>query len=259
MIRTDHLRVLGTGTSVSEPGIFPSSYIINIKNNLTLIDAGQGISQRIVSLGYCLKNIQTILVTHIHSDHSMGIPEILMAILNDDRIDNHTLNICISMDYISFIKNKLLYPWKEWICKSDKIKINYIPLIKNKTQITESIQIKPLTVNHHPSSFGLMLKTGGKVIFITGDTDIFHIESEIKNDTDILFIDSTTDDSHKTAGHLTVSEAVELIQKTQIPEVYLTHMLPQYRQEIIKFTETMQKTEGQLIKPAYEGQIISIE
>ena len=259
MINSDHLCVLGTGTSVPEPGIYPSSYMISNNNKLTLVDAGHGISQQIVSLGYSLKSIQNIIVTHIHSDHTLGIPEILMGILNDERISKYTVNICISSDYINFIKKELLNPWNKWICRNEKITINIIPLKANKTEIINSIQIKPFIVNHHPSSLGLMMKTEGKFIVFTGDTDIFDIGDDIEKVADIIFIDSTTVDNYKIKGHLTVLEAINLLKNTRIPEVYITHMLPQYRQEIIKYIEIVPKSKIQCIQTAFEGQIIPLK
>lgn len=254
----DHIRVLGTGTSVPEQGIYPSSYLISINSKLILIDAGQGISGRIVNLGYKLKDIHTIILTHIHSDHIMGIPEIIMAIINDDRIERHTINIFISSDYISFIKNDLLFPWKEWIHKANKMRLKYIPLNEKENYKHKLFEIIPFSVHHHPSSFGIIIKTGGKQYIFTGDTDIFDIENINESNTEMIFIESTSDNFHKINGHLTVAEAVNLIQRTRIPTVYLTHFLPQYRKKIEKFTETLPKTEGQFIKTAFEGQIIPL-
>lgn len=254
----NHICVLGTGTSVPENNVFPSSYLISINKRLFLIDAGPGICGRIVSLGYCLNYIETILITHIHSDHTMGIAEIVMALIHDDRISQHTINICISSNYINFIKNELMHPWKKWIDKCSKIQFNYIPLTEKITNKSDLYQNKPFTVNHHASSLGMLIETGGKRIAFTGDTDMFPIERELLKHADILFIESTTDDNHKIPGHLTVSEAVDLIQRTGIPVAYLTHILPQYRQNVIKTLEKCSKKEGQHIKTAVDGQIIPL-
>lgn len=72
--------LLGTkgGPSLLNTARLPQATALTIGDKIWLIDAGYGASLQLVKNGIPLRNINTILLTHLHSDHILDYPSLLM-------------------------------------------------------------------------------------------------------------------------------------------------------------------------------------
>ena len=77
------LTLLGTGTPIPDPKRLGPSQVVEIGHERLLIDAGTGVVQRLVEAG-CWRlgqppgtALHRIVLTHLHSDHLMGPPDLL--------------------------------------------------------------------------------------------------------------------------------------------------------------------------------------
>lgn len=258
-MKTPFIHVLGTGTSVPEAGNGPSSYWVMVGDKSFLIDAGPGIAQEIVNNGYHLEDIHTIFLTHIHSDHCLGIPEILFGLIHREQNTHHSINICVSSGYTSFIKNGLLKVWQPWFEKYKHITYQITPLVSGREfLIDEDVIITPFNVKHHASSLGLNIKTEDSSLSFTGDTDVFDFHKVEEQKPQILFLDSSTNEPRKIPGHLTVQEAVRLIENSYIPQVYLTHFMPGEKKKIKKYLKKIGQKGASEILIARKGEKIPL-
>lgn len=80
------LTLLGTGTPIPDPARRGPSQVVEAGNDLVLIDAGSGVLHRLLEAGYVPggpgspeKPIRRIALTHLHSDHITGLPDLLWA------------------------------------------------------------------------------------------------------------------------------------------------------------------------------------
>ncbi len=71
--------LLGTkgGPSLLNTARLPQATALTIGDKIWLIDAGYGASLQLVKNGIPLRNINTILLTHLHSDHILDYPSFL--------------------------------------------------------------------------------------------------------------------------------------------------------------------------------------
>lgn len=56
-----------------------------------LVDCGEGTQIAAQRLGINLFNVSTILLTHLHADHILGLPGLLLTLMNDDRVKPLTI------------------------------------------------------------------------------------------------------------------------------------------------------------------------
>ena len=79
----------GTGTTLitlgTRGGPLPtedraqSSNLLVVSGTLYLIDAGDGVTRRIVQAGYDFRKVGKIFITHLHSDHTAGLATLLVS------------------------------------------------------------------------------------------------------------------------------------------------------------------------------------
>jgi ribonuclease BN (tRNA processing enzyme) len=67
--------LLGTGTPIPRPDRFGPSTLVEAGDQKLLIDAGRGVTIRLFQLGVPMGCIDALLLTHYHSDHTVGIPD----------------------------------------------------------------------------------------------------------------------------------------------------------------------------------------
>ena len=71
--------LLGSGTPRPDPARFGPATLIEAGTQTILIDAGRGATMRLFQLGVPIGSIDLLLLTHFHSDHVVGIPDIWLT------------------------------------------------------------------------------------------------------------------------------------------------------------------------------------
>ena len=86
-----HVFTLGTGTPQLGTGRMPAANAVIAGEEFILIDTGEGASRTMGELNLPVKRINTILITHWHSDHFAGFGQVLNQSWNADR--NHDITV----------------------------------------------------------------------------------------------------------------------------------------------------------------------
>jgi ribonuclease Z len=71
--------LLGTGVPTPRPDRFGPSTLVEAGDQKLLIDAGRGAAIRLFQLGVPLGRLDALLLTHYHSDHTSGIPDVWLT------------------------------------------------------------------------------------------------------------------------------------------------------------------------------------
>jgi ribonuclease Z len=71
--------VLGTGTPVPLVDRFGPATLIEAGNQKLLVDAGRGVTMRLWQLRIPLSRVERLFITHYHSDHTNGIPDLWLT------------------------------------------------------------------------------------------------------------------------------------------------------------------------------------
>lgn len=82
---TTQLVLLGTGTPNADPERFGSSLAIVVNDTPYLVDAGPGVVRRASAAyqrgvtGLAVSRLNRLFLTHLHSDHTVGLPDLLLT------------------------------------------------------------------------------------------------------------------------------------------------------------------------------------
>ena len=71
--------LLGTGTPIPSPDRFGPSTLVEAGDQKLLVDAGRGATIRLRQLGVPMGQIDVLFLTHFHSDHTSGVPDLWLT------------------------------------------------------------------------------------------------------------------------------------------------------------------------------------
>ena len=227
------ITVLGSGSAYGIPMIFNNwgsanpnnpknhrtraSIVIEEKGKSILIDAGPDLRFQINATS--IKNIDSVLITHGHYDHMMGIPELLRAI----KIINHGITVYASQETMAEIKNCYGYLFKgdaEGEPESKSLQWQIIP--DNGSFETCGLQFETMQVVHHnlhPSSFRYK-----NFAYVT-DWEQMPEENIAKlQDLELLIIECNNGQTESINGHSNLVQVKEIVAKINPQRVILTHL-----------------------------------
>jgi len=266
------LIVLGSGTPNPDPNRAGSAYAVVVNETPYLIDFGPGVIRRAASLSppwggkieaMTVKNFEHAFLTHIHSDHSAGLADLLLTpwIMGRDKKLNlygpKGLEQMASSTLEAFEDdiNYRIYGTQP----SNKMgyKFNFYLLSEGLIYEDENVSVEAFTVPHgsFDDAYGFRFTTEDKVIVFSGDTGPSKTLEKFAAGADILvhevysnagFLKKTKDWQVYHQGHHTSTfEVGEIASRAKPKLLLLSHILfwGSTTDEILKETQSTYKGE----------------
>ena len=266
------LIVLGSGTPNPDPNRAGSAYAVVVNETPYLIDFGPGVIRRAASMSppwggeieaMTVKNFEHAFLTHIHSDHSAGLADLLLTpwIMGRDKKLNlygpKGLEQMASSTLEAFEDdiNYRIYGTQP----SNKIgyKFNFYLLTEGLIYEDENVSVEAFTVPHgsFDDAYGFRFTTKDKVIVFSGDTGPSKTLEKFASGADILvhevysnagFLKKTKDWQVYHQGHHTSTfEVGEIASRAKPKLLLLSHILfwGSTTDEILKETQSTYKGE----------------
>jgi ribonuclease Z len=174
--------LLGTGNPQPSIERFGPSTLVEVNGQYFLFDCGRGVSQRLWQQKIQLGKVHKLFLTHLHSDHTVGIPDLWLTgwlPANFGR-RNNPLEVWGPPGTTQMMQGlQTAYRWDVETRDGEKNKIDSAISIKSheiKEGIVyndEKIKITAFLVDHADFidyAFGFRLDYGGHSVVISGDT-----------------------------------------------------------------------------------------
>lgn len=71
--------LLGTGTPVPDPRRQGPATAVVVGDRVFLFDAGPGVMRQIRAAGLPMRGVHALFLTHLHSDHTLGYPDLMLT------------------------------------------------------------------------------------------------------------------------------------------------------------------------------------
>ena len=180
----DEFRVtlLGTGSPAPVMRRFGPGVLVQAGGRNLLIDSGRGVTQRLFQLGIKLGAVDTLFITHLHSDHIVGIPDLwltgwLEAGYAQRKGPFRVMGPAGSKNLMDGLVKAFDWDIKARIADQNLDPANLKPEV---TEVTEGVvydqggvKVTAFAVNHgellHPA-FGYRVDYAGRSVTISGDT-----------------------------------------------------------------------------------------
>jgi ribonuclease BN (tRNA processing enzyme) len=71
--------MLGTGTPRPTPDVWGPATAVVVGGRVFLVDAGVGVERRLAAAGLPVNGVTAAFITHLHSDHVLGLPDLIFT------------------------------------------------------------------------------------------------------------------------------------------------------------------------------------
>ena len=243
---------MGTGTPNADPSRSGPALAISVGGRSYIVDFGPGIVRQAAALSSNRggpfeslnpKNLKVAFLTHLHSDHTTGYPDLILTpwvlersdplkVFGPKGIKNMTTKILQA--YKTDIDYRIdgLEPANESGWKVEAVEVNEGVIYKD-----ELIEVIAFKVNHGTweNAYGYKFITEDKTIVVSGDTAPSEKLIEISNGVDILVHEVYSQSGfnrrndvwqkYHSSHHTSTIELAEIANKAKPKLLVLTHIL----------------------------------
>ncbi len=249
---TTQVVLLGTGTPNPDPDRSGPAVAIVVNDTPYLVDFGPGVVRRAAAMspGYGgdmpaldVQNLKVAFLTHLHSDHSAGLPDLILTpwvagrdvpleLYGPEGIADMAGHVLKAYDADIQYRTQGLEPAKElgW-------QVNTHTLDDGLVYEDDNVKVEAFRVRHGTweNAFGFRFTTPDRVIVISGDVAPDPIIEEYAKDADILIHevysdsgfarrDSFWQEYHRT-NHTSANELGDIASRAQPKLLILYHVL----------------------------------
>ena len=241
--------LLGTGTPNADPDRSGPALAIVVNGQAYLVDCGPGVVRRAAAArqagmdALAAKNLTYVFITHLHSDHTLGYPDLISTpwVLGREipleaygppgleRMTNHVLTA-----YDEDIRVRLdgLEP-----ANADGYKVNVHEVAPGRIYADENISVTAFQVQHGSwrHAYGFRFDTADRSVVVSGDTAPCASLIEHAKGCDVLVHEVYSQAGFETrtpewqryhaSFHTSTTELAEIARQVQPSLLILTHQL----------------------------------
>jgi ribonuclease BN (tRNA processing enzyme) len=263
------LQVLGSGGPELDDGRNSSGYLIWHQNKARiLVDAGAGTSVIYGQTGAKLEDLQAVLLTHLHVDHSADLPAFIKGSYFTNRESNLDLYgpsandlMPATSEYLQrLLSDKGAFAYlKSYVNKRAnadyKVIATDVPLTKGQTSsyaISNIIAAKATFIHHGPvAAVAWRVEVADCAIVFSGDmSNQFEVLADFAKGADILVANNAIPDNATGAArnlHMPPSVIGKIAKQAEVKQLVLSHFM--------KRTLALQKESHAIIRQQYRGPI----
>lgn len=251
------LQVLGSGGPELDDGRTSSSYLIWYKDKArVLIDAGSGSSVRFGETGANFADIDTILLSHLHTDHAADLPSFIKGSYFGNRSKDLTIYGPAANDvmpsterYVQSLigKNGAFSYLSSYTQKGEDdylVTAHSVQESSFSTKISHGISVEAMSVHHGPiPALSWKVTVDECVAVFSGDTNnAGGTLAAFAKDVDILVLHNAIGDNAGAGAmnlHMTPKQIITIAKEASPKRVLLSHIMKRSETGIAGLTEAI--------------------
>ncbi len=147
----------------------PSSQIVNFRDNLFMIDCGEGTQRMMRKMGLKFSRLNHIFISHLHGDHCLGLPGLLSTLDLHERSGRVVIHLPAE-------GLKLMKEITDFFCRNASYEIVYDPIEGSGGELFRSagLTVEAFPLYHRVTCYGFVFRETPKLRHLRGDMVRFH-------------------------------------------------------------------------------------
>jgi ribonuclease Z len=217
--------ILGTGTGVPSTDRHPAGVLVTENGRHLLLDSGSGTTAGLARAGVDYRELETLLYTHAHADHTLDLVALIHALnFTPGYVREAPLRVLGPVRFSAFVDRLLAaYP---------SLEHRSYPLVVEEMDGSDQdlgwAQLTAAAVPHgNVPANAYRLSTAGGVAVFSGDCSPSRALVELARGADLLLSEASfpipvPEGEH----HLTTAQAAQIAEEAGVGVLVLTHFYP---------------------------------
>jgi len=238
------LTLLGTGTAVPRLERSSSACLLRVNDRNILIDCGAGTLRRLLEDGLSYHDIDLLLLTHLHPDHTADLVPFLFACRYSTMPRTGKLDVVGGKGTRRFLTQLDNTFGRHLFSSHYALDIREVG---DESWTWEGTGFAAKPVSHIPNSRAFAIRAEGKKVSFSGDSGYCQSLIDLAKDSDVFVCECALPDHEKPDNHLSPSLAGDIAAKANVSRLVLTHFYPEVESEPI----------AEIVGRHFRGEIIS--
>ena len=163
------VNILGCGSATPTARHLPSSQVINFREQLMMIDCGEGAQRQYRMMKLKFSRLNHIFISHLHGDHFFGLPGLLSTLALHEI--GGTIVVHTFADGVEYLRRTM-----EMFCTDTPFKIEYDIITPEHRVIldTKALTVETFPLHHRVPTVGFIFREKPKPRHIRPDMIEFH-------------------------------------------------------------------------------------
>jgi ribonuclease Z len=248
---TTSVTITGTGTPETRPDRAGAGVLVRSRDVALQFDAGRGTVMRLAGARQKLTELDALFITHHHSDHIVGVPDLIMTRWLDDiqRLGQPDLPLYAPDGEAANIIERMLDIWQNEITMRQihthrpncpQMDVRRFSPSKAEPVLVErfgEVTVSAIAVDHDPvvPAVGYRIDTPDGSVVISGDTAVCRQIGDLSRGVDVLVHEAiraeglaelVSDPEALLAYHSECSQIGSMAQQAGVKQLVLTHLMP---------------------------------
>lgn len=219
--------IIGSGGAIPQPDRTPCSVWVTAAGKNLVFDLGPGVLSRLAAEGLAHDQIEAILISHFHMDHTLD----LWAYFFAAQIPGFPITgpvMLVAPPGLSKLEEGLRAAYGHWAAPPpgliDRVRVE--PARPASRELFPGLTLAHGPASHKPESTAYRLEADGRSLVYTGDTGPSDELIALAAGADVLITECSFPDDKPLEGHLTPTLAGRLAARAKVGRLVLTHLYP---------------------------------
>jgi ribonuclease BN (tRNA processing enzyme) len=219
------ITIIGSGTCVPSPRRASPCVMVKTAGSAILCDTGPGTLRQLVLAGAQISDIDMIIYSHFHIDHTADFcPFLFTSKYGPELVRSRDLTVMGPPGLMQWYED-LKRVHGRWI-EPEIYTINWIETA-DAQHFFSGYSVQSAQVKHSESCIALRIEdTSGASMVYSGDTDYCKGIIDISINADKVLLECSCPENDRVEGHLTPSLAGRIARESGCKSLVLTHLYP---------------------------------
>lgn len=258
--------LLGTGYPRPDPEHAGPSTVVIAGDAWFVVDAGRGATMRLAATDLPYANLRAVFLTHLHSDHTAGLPDLFNTSWQFGR-KTTPLQLYGPPGTKKLASGMLEFFAEDIHLRRDLMEKHPAAGATIRTHIVREgvvyddgrVKVTAFAVDHRPvqHAYGYRFESGGRTVVISGDTrpndnllkhakgaDVLVLEAYLPEHFDR--VDTPAVAARLKSYHISAEEAGDIAARAGVKKLVLTHLIPANAEETFR-ERAARKFKGEIV------------